>query len=108
MISCVLLETFLWEQPGAGCKALRWVALEGSCQEYTGQSGAVSLGSRNVAPAEEEGCVPFPSLPSLPRTHRLCMGTRIWALINRIISYEFLLSFSVGCFTRAVGLTSPR
>lgn len=59
--------------------------------------------------------VVFPSLPFPASTpshaqcfRRLCTGTRIWALINRIISYEFLLPFSVGCFTRAVGLPSLR
>lgn len=31
---------------------------------------------------------------------------QIWAVINRIISYEFLLQFSLGRFKRAVGLAS--
>lgn len=59
---------------------------------------------------EEEDDISFPSSASaLTHTqlfHRLCTGTRIWALINRIISYGFLLPLSLGWVLRAVGLTS--
>lgn len=52
--------------------------------------------------------LPFCCLRSLAHTafHRLCTGTRILSLINRIISREFLLPFSAGCFMRVTGSTS--
>lgn len=85
-------------------KALSWVVFDGTSLGRAEPAAQIAGGGGGG-----RWCFLPSSASAPPHTqlfHRLCTGTRIWALINRIISYEFLLPLSVGCFLRAVGLTS--